>query len=190
MALIQFLSSGQLKPPRAITTTAKRDDPNVGFVVPSFEQGSLTLKDAKGQYVRLSWEGGQRKQGTAKKKSVKGDSDDRLRALAPGVYTVTGYRILRRDKRGRSWFISATSAGGIRKLTVRKGQVNRVRISDVIHVQCRTQPTDEGIRVIGGVQGEHQSGLSVYRDGKRIALHYIVRGAGGEKLAAGTMKYG
>ena len=157
----------------------------MGFVVPSFEHGSLMLKDADGRHVRLSWENGE-----TKKDSEQVDSNDRLRALPPGTYTLTGYRILRLDKHGKPWFISATSARGIRKLTVREGQVSRVQLSDAIHVQCRIQPTDEGIRVLAGVQGEHHSGLSIYRDGKRIAIRYVVRGADGERLATGKMEYG
>ena len=169
-----------------MTVAAKRDARDVGFVVPSFQQGSLMLKDADGRHVRLSWESRPKNKKGAEKKN----SDNRLRALKPGTYTLTGYRILRDDQEGKPWFISATSAHGIRKLTVREGQISRVQLSDAIHVQCRIQPTDEGIRVTAGVQGEHHSGLSVYRDGKRIAMHYVVRGAGGEKLSTGKMEYG
>ena len=144
------------------------------------------LKDTDGRHVRLSWENGRPKNKGAKKK----DSEGRLRALKPGTYTITNYRILRDDKQGKPWFISATSAHGIRKLTVRKGQINRVQLSDAIHVRCRVRPTDEGLRVTAGVQGEHHSGLSIYREGKRIAMHYVVRGPGGEKLSTGKMEYG
>ncbi|MCH8042919.1 MAG: hypothetical protein IID44_04295 [Planctomycetes bacterium] len=184
MALVEFLKSGQLKPPRAVTVAAKKDSRGVGFVVPSFRRGSLMLKDADGRMVRLSWEDAE------KKKAKKADAPDQRRALAPGTYTLIGYRILRTDKEGKPWFISATSPHGIRKLTVREGQINRVQLSSAVHIQCKVRATGEGIRVMAGVQGEHHSGLSIYRDGKRIAMHYVVRGSGGKKLSTGKMEYG
>ena len=190
MALIKFLKSGQLQPPRAVMATAKKDARGVGFIVPGFSRGSLMLKDDDGRHVRLSWESDPKIQDSEKQDLKKADSENQLRALAPGTYTLTGYRIERRDKQGKPWFISATSAHGIRKLTVREGQVHRVDLGDVIHVQCRVRATDEGIRVTASVQGEHHSGLSIYSDGKRIALHYVVRGADDERLATGKMAYG
>jgi hypothetical protein len=178
------LKSGKLTPPRAVTAAAKKDARGVGFVVASFERGSLMLKDADGQYIRLSWENDRKKD--AKKK----ESHARLRALKPGSYTLTGYRILRTDQEGKPWFISATSPHGIRKFTVREGEVSSIQLRDAIFVQCKVRPTDEGLRVMAGVQGEHHSGLSIYSDGKRIAMHYVVHGADGAKLSTGKMEYG
>ena len=50
-----------------MTAAAKKDARGVGFVVPSFTQGSIVLKDSDGRHVRLSWENGPSKKKGAKK---------------------------------------------------------------------------------------------------------------------------
>ena len=113
-----------------------------------------------------------------------------MRALPAGKYTLTEYRIVRRDSQGRWWFIAASSANGIRQLQIQAGRRERVDVSDAIHVQCSTRLGKMGVMIGAAIQGEGRSGLSIYREGKKIPIHYTVQSALGEVLAAGPMQYG
>jgi hypothetical protein len=172
--LIQFLKSGVLKPPQAVTDAPPPNARHVGFIVPNFDEGSLLLKNAQGQFFRLSWE----------KKT-----ENRRRALPPGDYHLMGYRIVRRDAKGDEWFISVT-ARGTQRVTVRAGQEQPVEVSETITVQCRAKPGGAGVEVQMMIMDKNQSGLSIYRNGKRIPMRYTVTDAQGKEVASGMMNYG
>lgn len=147
---------------------------NVGFIVPNFDEGSLLLKNAHGQFFRLSWE----------KKT-----ENRRRALPPGNYSLMGYRIVRRDAKGDEWFISVT-ARGTRRVTVHAGYEQQVKVSETVTVQCRANSGGPGVELGMMIMDEHQSGLSIYHKGKRIPIRYTVTDAQGKEVASGTMNYG
>ena len=175
MALIKYLSSGAVKPPTSVTSAPKSRTAAFGFIVPDFTLGSLLLKNEHGHFYRLSWEGER--------------DGKKPRALPPGSYTLTGYRLIRKDSEGRQWFVSATSHG-IRKLEVRPGEEQKVAIDDTIRIQKALLPAGDRADLRMMIQGEHQSGLSIYRDGKRIPIAYRVTDGRGAVLAQGSMTYG
>lgn len=185
--MIAYLKSEKLTTPRAVASAPTGDVKNVGFVSPSFKVGTIFLKNVKKEYIRLEW--GARK-GSNSSKNKQGDAIDRRRALPAGTYTLTGYRIVRKDEAGKEWFISATSGHGIRKIQVLSGKVSRVTLDDAIMVTCRAQPKRGVLRIQMAIQGEHHSGLSIYRDAKRIPIRYAVRNRQGKTLTSGAMEYG
>lgn len=172
--MIQFLKSGALKPPQAVTDAPPQNANNVGFIVPNFDEGSLLLKNAHGQFFRLSWE----------KKT-----ENRRRALPPGSYSLMGYRIVRRDAKGDEWFVSVT-ARGTQRVTVHAGHEQQVKVSENVTVQCRAKPGGEGVEVQMMIMDAQHSGLSIYHNGKRIPIRYNITDAQGKEVASGTMNYG
>ncbi len=141
--------------------------------------GSLFLKNASGEVTRLAWKAGKAGE---------------LRALPPGNYTLVGYRIVRKDDEGVNWFISAISPKGIRKLAVKPGKPLMVAIKPEIRVACKGRaggPKAKGVLAVqGGFQGEHHSGLTIYREGKRIPLRFTISNHTGEEIETGKMGYG
>ena len=159
----------------------------VGYVTWSLGAGSpgegeLFLRGPRHQRYRLKW-----------KKADK----DRRRALPVGRYTITGYRIVRKDKNDVPWFVSTTS-NGYRKLVVKPGEVSRIKIDPAVYLKAegtlhegtlRAQMMVNGERH-GGLHHRHQVGLSIYRQGKRIPIAYRALDRQGKVVASGTMKYG
>lgn len=182
--MVQFLESGKLTVPEAITDPPSRNADDMGVVVPSFDQGTLFLKHSNGRHYRLEW--GTPSAGTTKGKSARPDA---RRALPRGTYETTGYRIVRRDSAGKLWFISVTSHGG-QKIDVRPRETTRVTIREEINFVCRTQKSGEEIKLTAAITGSPRGGLSIYRDGKRIPLKYAIQSADGKELQSGELDYG
>ena len=112
------------------------------------------------------------------------------RSLDAGAYTLTGYRLIRRDKRGVTWFISTTAPRGIRDLKVVAGKNQTMEIDPSIVVDCSARRTKLGLRLMVTISGEIEVGLSIYRKGRRIPIVYRVLGKQGKVIATGKMEYG
>ena len=164
-----------------------------GLLVPSFDEGTVLVKNVGGEAIRVSWESPRPKTG-GKPNRPPGRSPrseaSRLRALPSGVYTLIGYRVIRRDKSGRSWFVSATAPRGIRKFAMVAGKRSTLKIDEHVVVDCATRRTKLGLRLLVTVAGEIESGLTIYRAGRRISIEYRVLDATGRVLARGPMEYG
>jgi hypothetical protein len=185
-AMIAFLKSGELKAPRAVVTAPGKEAAGVGFLTASFAEGTLFLKSAAGEHYRLEWP--KRPQAPSTGPATRA-VPDRRRALPPGEYTLTGYRIVRRDAKGVEWFLSA-SAPDLRRLVVRAGEEQPVQVTEAIRLTGRAQPHDGGVKIQLKIAGEQGSGLSIYREGKRIEIGYRLTDAQEKELARGTMQYG
>lgn len=173
--MVEFLRGQTIEPPRAVAGAPEAGDVQSGFVVPSFERGSLVLRDERGKFHRLAWEP---REGSR-------EPDERRRALAPGKYVLTGYRIVRNDARGTTWHVSATALT-IRTLVVERGRELRVAIDETIHVAQRFDGASVGM----AIRGEAEAGLSIYASGKRIPMSFRVRDAAGRELKSGKINYG
>jgi hypothetical protein len=152
-------------------------------VVPGFEQGALLLADGAGRKFRLSWDQ------TSERRGGKDNSADRRRALPPGEYKLTGYRLIRKDAKGTEWFLSATGHL-IRKVSIRAGETQKVDIPETVSIRQGLAKRGDRVDVQMSVLGEHHSGLSIYRAGKRIPVSYRIADALGREVARGEMKYG
>ena len=197
--MIRFLRSGALKPPRTIHRPPKAGSPGYGLVVPSFDEGVVVLRDAKRRVVRVAWEAPTRKDNKPKhlKKGVPSDEKQKrraasanTRALDPRLYTVIGYRVMRRDKSGARWFVSATETRGLKRISVLAGKRQRIEIDPAIAVDCAALRSKTGLRILMTITGENESGLTIFRQGRRIAIQYRVLDAQGRAIASGVMKYG
>jgi hypothetical protein len=177
-AMIAFLKRGELKPPRAVATAPGKEATGVGFLTSCFDEGSLFLASTSGEYYRLEWQN-----------PTLPPRPDRRRALPPGEYTLTGYRVLRRDAKGAEWFLSATGPA-IRRLVVRGGEEQRVRVDETIRLTGTAHPEGGGVEIQLMIAGEKGSGLTLYRDGKRIDIGYRLADARKQELARGALKYG
>ena len=183
--MIEFFKAGVLETPRAVTTAAHRDTDAVGFITPSVDEGALVLKNENGEFVRLEWPGTDR----AASKKTDRPADAGRRPLPPGKYTVTNYRVARRDKDGREWFISATGKN-IRQIEVVASQTHRLDLKPEIAMNCRVKSTGASVEVQAMIMGEHHAGLTIYRDGKRIPMEFVIVDADSKELASGPMNYG
>lgn len=146
-----------------------------GWVVPSFERGAALLRAADGRLVRLSWEDGAAEQA----------NPEQRRALAPGSYTLAGYRLQLRDAQGKSWHVSASAVKGV-TLDVQAGRESRLEIEPTIRIAERAQ--SDGVSV--SVQGMKGAGLTIYKEGKRIPLAFRRLDAEGRVLGEGKIQYG
>jgi hypothetical protein len=145
-----------------------------GFVESDLGEGELFLAGAHHRVYRLAWIAGEK---------------DRRRALPPGTYKLTGYRLVRADREGTRWFISTTSHG-FRDVVVEAGKPTRVAIDPAIRITTRASLAADGLGGQMGIQAEPHVGLSIYRAGKRIPIDYRALDGDGRVLARGTMTYG
>lgn len=197
--MIRFLRSGALKPPRTVHRPPKAGATGYGVVVPSFDQGVVVLRDARRRVVRVAWESPTPKETSPKnlkkaapsgQKRDKPAAGDKARALDPGVYTVIGYRVIRRDKAGTRWFVAATESRGLKRISVTGGKRQRIEIDPAIAVDCAALRTKTGLRILMTITGDNESGLTIFRQGRRIAIAYRVLDAHQREVASGVMKYG
>lgn len=152
---------------------------DVGFITPGFEQGALFLKNTAGSFYRLEWSA----------QAASGEAADRRRAVPAGEYTLTGYRVIRRDKAGTIWFISATGTN-LRRVTVRPGVEQQAPVDDAIRITGGAHPERGGVAIHVMLAGIKGSGLSIYRDGRRIDIGYRLADAKQRELARGALAYG
>lgn len=185
-ALIAFLKTDELKPPRAVVAAPNKEAAAAGFLTASFAEGTLFLKSARGEHYRLEWPKEQRKPSAEPTPKA---APDRRRALPPGEYILTGYRVVRRDAKEVEWFISATSPN-LRRVALKAGEEQRVQVDETIHLTALAQPSDGGVKIQAKITGEERSGMSIYRDGKRIEIGYRLVDAQKKELGSGTMHYG
>jgi len=162
------------------------DDLKKGFVTPSFKEGSIFVENAEGKIMRLAWEAMDGENaGPLKEKRA------RLRALLPGEYTVTGYRLLRKDDRGTKWTLSGLNAGGVSTFKVETGKKSVIRIDPTVHFGSKgVLNRKREFMVQASIQGQHHAGVTIYKASKRIAMNYKVTGANGVVLESGKMNYG
>ena len=115
----------------------------------------------------------------------------RLRALEPGRYILTGYRIERRDDSGKEWFISAILPKAGRPIEVKSGRVVSLDLPSRINVLSSGKLVDgRGFAVRAGFQGINHAGMSIYLEGRRIPLRYKITKADGKELESGGLDYG
>ncbi len=160
------------------------DRATTGFVRPGFGQGSLFVKSGTGKIQRLAWEPVDGGEGT-----TPDGREARLRAVPPGHYTVIGYRLVRMDDAGTEWILSGIAPKGVRKFVVRAGQIHKIGIDPSITFGARGNARN-GFMIQVPIQGPHHAGVTIYKDGKRIPMNYVVTGAAGRELERGKMNYG
>jgi hypothetical protein len=151
-----------------------KEDPTVALLAPAPElgEGAILLVDSRERAFRVSWE-------------AESDRTELRRALPPGDYRMVGYRLTRKAASGETWWASA-SAQPIRLLTLRAGETTAVAIDPKVLVRARQSRTTVNV----DVRGENRSGLSLYRDGRRIELRFRLLDPEGTARASGTIHYG
>lgn len=173
-ALARYLESIPLPLPCIVARPPREDEAReVGFLELRAGEGALFLKDAEGVPWRVSWE-----------RDVDGElAADRRRALPAGAYTVVGYRRIEREG-DALWHLSVTGQK-IRTIDVDTGAVQPVEIDATVRIARGLR----GKMISMTIQGEGRSGLSVYKDGRRIPVRYRLVGPDGVE-AEGPMRYG
>ena len=118
------------------------------------------------------------------------DSASARRALRPGVYTLVSYRIVRRDKKGTRWHLSATESRGVSRFAIVAGKTKALELDPAVAVDVAARRVTSGVRVQASVTGESEAGLTIYRNSRRIAVEYRILDRQGALVASGPMKYG
>lgn len=147
-----------------------------GTVRAPFEEGSVFLKNEEGKVLRVCWES---RVGVAPGKF-------RTRKVPTGVYSVIGYRAIRKDSSGATWLISALGETSP-PVQIRAEQETKIPVSDTIFVSCQLRPRGQVGMMFAG---EGRSGLTVYKNWKRIPVDFKITGPTGEELASGRIAYG
>lgn len=159
--------------PRVVDAPAEEESPDEGQLSVDFTSGSLFLKPTEGPVVRLVWDAA----------AVKSP-----RSLPAGRYRCVGYRV-RKTVDGVDWHLSGAGPS-LPVVEVETGSSTHVAFEPAIHLDAKLD-TGNRLAFFGSViQGVNHCGLSVYRDGKRIALNYRLENATGESLAEGKLNYG
>lgn len=157
--------------PRLIKEKAARGQSGVKS---SIGQGAVILRDAHQREIRLSWD----KQGQA----------GETRALAPGTYTVVGYRAVKKTANGTEWMITATSIN-FAKLVVKAGEITTVSVPRKIlqsgRLVRRGSSTNVNMALTYG-----RGGVTIYQNGKRIPMPFRVVDGYGRTIGSGTIDYG
>lgn len=141
-----------------------------------FAEGEAFLRDAKGEVFRLTWESRER---AAPAKSA-------ARLLPAGEYTLVGYRAVRQDRQGVAWMISVIANGGPR-VSVSSGQPAKLPISDTIYASAQLRPKGQVGMMLAG---EGRSGLSLYKNWRRVPMNFRIVDANGVVRASGRITYG
>tara|TARA_Y100000758_G_scaffold231956_2_gene168729 strand:- start:849 stop:1145 length:297 start_codon:yes stop_codon:yes gene_type:complete len=98
--------------------------------------------------------------------------------------------VIRHDKAGVGWFVSGTESRGIKRITVVAGSRQKIDIDPAIAVDCVALRTKTGLRILMTITGHNESGLTIFRQGRRIGIEYRVLDEQGRSVAEGVMKYG
>ena len=172
--------------PEVISAADHPTEGDVGSVAVNFPRGSILLRGADETVYRLVWdEDGQ---------EVTTDEDNQgtaTRSLPPGHYRCIGYRILR-EVDGVPWHLSGTDPQ-IAQVHVRAGKTTTVKIDPVVDLKLTLRRHGRSVFLGSPVQGPSKCGLTVYRDGRRVAMHYqLERRVNGmvDVLTKGRFNYG
>jgi hypothetical protein len=172
--LIDWLSKQEAARPRRVATTpGAPETAGHGLVSSAFGTGSAVLTGAGGS-LTLQWPAG---------------DDQAPRAVPAGDWHVRTVRI-ERSHQGTPWFLSMTAPDGKKKLRVEADRPAQVAAEASVHFNGRAERKGEGLQLSFVVTSADHRGLSVYRDGERIAVRYRVLAEDGTVLASGTMNYG
>jgi hypothetical protein len=151
----------------------KRKQAEPAWVYSNLKQGSILLVGPDGD-VALDW---------------KQDDKERVRGIPPGKYRLRTVRVERLEKQVH-WFISATSPPR-KPMQLRSDKKTTLKVSDTVHFAGRVKRKGKQQLQLGFViQADDRSGLSIYRAGKRVPVHYRVLSRKGRALASGKMNYG
>ena len=140
----------------------------------SIGEGAVILRDEHQREIRLSWD----------KKGQAGET----RALAPGIYTVVGYRAVKKSKDGTEWMITATSAN-FAKLIVKVGEIATVPVPKKILQSGRLLRHGSNSNVDMALT-YGRGGVTIYKDGERIPMPFRVVDGSGKTVGTGNIEYG
>ena len=132
------------------------------------------MRDAHQREIRLSWD----------KKGQAGET----RALAPGTYTVVGYRAVKKSDDGTEWMITATSID-FATLVVKSGEIATVPVPKKILQSGRLARHGSNTNVNMALT-YGRGGVTIYQNGKRIPMPFRVVDASGKTVGSGTIDYG
>jgi hypothetical protein len=162
--LARWLRGAEQLRPRVVDGTLEAFE-DEARVTASFTHGEVFLKDDAGDVLRLVFDGG-----------------DEPRAVPAGRYRFFGYRIVDGE-----WMLSAT--GGKRALEVAGDTDVELEVDPRVHVDVafKLRKGEPGLNV--GVTGSEGLGLTIYREGRRVALPVVVAD-GDRPLTRADLEYG
>jgi hypothetical protein len=171
--LIEYLKGEPLPLPVVAPATAEAGAQRGFLVRDGFEHGVAFLRGSDERVLRLSWE-------------PETKSADARRALPAGRYRVFGYRVVEKDAHGATWHLSTTSDKPLSTIDVRAGEETALALARDVRITQAIRPGQIGVGVFAG----GGSGVSIYKDGRRIPLAYRLTDADGAELASGAIRYG
>ena len=134
----------------------------------------MILRDSDKNEIRLSWD-------------KKGQSGE-VRPLAPGNYTVVGYRFEKRADDGTEWMLTASSMS-FAKLTVKPGTVVTVPVPKSISQGGQVSLNGHSANVMMAL-AFGRGGVTIYRDGERIPMPFRLIDPSGKSVGGGNIEYG
>lgn len=150
-----------------------------GAIAVNFDEGSLIVRNEKKEIYRLVW---QRQKGGA-------EAVSRLRSLPPGKYTLTNYQLTTRDKDGIDWLICA-SAHSVVKFDVTAGKQALIQVDPAIRMDfLAASKKDKSLGFKLEFTGHNKAGISIFRDGQRVPVSFLIADAAGNRLGGGPFEF-
>lgn len=133
------------------------------------------MRNSDERVVRLAWE--------ARADSPRDAA--KARTLPAGEYTLLGFRIVDRSRKGEVWHLSGSGLK-LRKFTVPASGELKLAVGSSLSVKQRFDGASAGMEI----RGADGAGVSIYKNGRRIPIGYRVLDDQGQELARGKMNYG
>lgn len=129
--------------------------------------GEVLLRDRDGNPLRLPWPAGK---------------EPARFPLAAGAYKWVHYRLV-----DGAWHVSATGLGDI---DVKADRPTTLELTRKVRLGVGAPRRQDMIQVSANLQGERHSGLSIYHEGRRVALRWAFLDAAAAETASGSLRYG
>ena len=78
---------------------------------------------------------------------------------------------------------------GVGKFAMQSGRTQKISIDSSITFGAKGS-AQNGFMIQVPIQGQHHAGVTIYKNGKRIPMNYVVTSADGKVLEMGKMNYG
>ena len=160
-----------------VKADAEPAESQLGMVKANVTHGAVVVQSSDGNTYRLSWG------------EDRGISEDGLRALPAGEYSIRGYRLTKKDKKGKPWHFSVSGAA-IGKFTLEPGKVHELAIDDRVYLANTAARKKGKINACVGFRGANRAGATLYKGDERVMIQCSLKTVDGKKVDQAAAEFG